>query len=219
MKNRKGFTLIELIVVMAIFSILMLALTKFSKPVCDLADEAIKFDAKGSVCNEMNWYVIHSIKYSDAVNCYSNYKNLPDTAIQDFATSNGITADKIKVIAIINDFSVVKNSVVTNITVPVYDGKMANNDCGRIFKTKQIDSSYIANYYMAMGKWFYGKDKYMFDVAFNNNIISIKVTDSGGLTRKLESSLLNYDASKFKYYSLSSGTSEYGKNTYIIYMA
>ena len=55
-KNFKAFTLIELIIVMVIFSMLMTAIMIMMKPATELANTAIYYDSKRTIANEINTY-------------------------------------------------------------------------------------------------------------------------------------------------------------------
>lgn len=222
-KKIKGFTLVELIIVMALTTIILCSIMAMSKPVNDLANIAITYDSERTVANEINNYVCQSIKYATYADIYIGYDNLPSIAISTFATSSGATNNQIKVIAIINDFNGVSISTILGDYAPnQYNGTTTNDDYGRIFMSKGIDSSYNVKYYTAMGKWYYGNNKYQFLFDYDkdasgdfNGVVNIETTTfkkgNPALTAKESSKFLNFDSSKFYI------NEDIESNTYIIY--
>lgn len=239
-KKIKGFTLVELIIAVAISSIILLAIMMMSKPVNDLATVAITYDTQRTIANEINNYVCQSVKYATAVDIYVGYDELPSNAISDFkvncnnATNNmGIDNSDIKVIAIINDFSGIKISTISGDSAPnKYNGVVTPTDYGRIFKSKEINEhTNEVTYYTAMGKWFYGNEKYQFEFGYGtegdtgdpndfNGVINIKTYtyekgNSEALSAKKTTRLLNFNSNVYSnVFSLHKNS---GANIYIVY--
>lgn len=70
-KNLKGFTLIELIIVMAIFGILMTAVMQVITPLNKLSKRASIQEANSAVVDNMKAYLEGTLRYSNVVEVYS----------------------------------------------------------------------------------------------------------------------------------------------------
>ena len=221
-KKLKGFTLVELIVVMAIFAIFMSAIAVMVKPITNVTFVAVDYDTQRTVANEINVYTCQSIKYATYARVYTDCKQLPNSAITDFQTMSGVVNNDIRVVAVINDFTGAINTTrAPGIEPNEYNGTATASDFGRVFCSEYHGvSDHIVTYYTSMGKWFYGRAKYQIDISFNAGIINI-TTDcfedgDKGLTVITTSKFLNYSPTKMPDPILGSG-GNVGKNTYIVY--
>ena len=68
--KRKGFTLVELIVVMAIFAILMAAVMQIITPLNRIAKRASLQEANASAVDNVKTYLENSIRYSDCIETF-----------------------------------------------------------------------------------------------------------------------------------------------------
>ncbi|MEG0614999.1 MAG: prepilin-type N-terminal cleavage/methylation domain-containing protein [Oscillospiraceae bacterium] len=167
-KNLKGFTLIELIIVMAIFTILLAMISTMFKPIDTLLKDAREFDANSTVAEGVNHYVGENLKFATNVLIFSNYGNIPTSFDDDadtstievetykaFMTGAGLNptdaADKKKVqtIALIN------NETGTTFAPDNWNG---DKYFGRVYRKRGCDGEY----YEALGKPYYGKYSYEF---------------------------------------------------------
>jgi len=223
-KSLKGFTLIELIIVMAIFSIIMSAIMTMTKPVTNLANVAIDYDTQRTVSNEINTYVCQNLKYATHAQVYTECKDLPSNSISAFKLSSGADCADIKVIAIINNFSGANITTIAVDSAPnTYNG-VAKDDYGRVFMSDSVSEPNNVTYYTAMGKWYYGNNKYQFDFTCDidaitgawEGITTIKTTtfENGNPAVKASNSskFLNYSSSV-----MSTTVDGNGVNTYIVY--
>lgn len=71
-KNLKGFTLLELILVMAIFGILMAAVMSIIKPLNKLSKRASIQEANASAVDNIKNYFESSLRYSDCIEVFPN---------------------------------------------------------------------------------------------------------------------------------------------------
>lgn len=75
MKQRvqKGFTLIELIIVMALFSLVMYGVLQFLQPVTQFFVRSSNFETTTSCIDNMKRAIEGNLKYADRVRAYANY--------------------------------------------------------------------------------------------------------------------------------------------------
>ena len=105
-KAHKGFTLIELIIVMAIFSILLMAVISIAQPVSKIFRHADSSEKAYSYSNNIQIYLQNQLEYADNVVIYTE-GNLPgetnelarrfvDTYYKDVVTKSktSLSADK-----------------------------------------------------------------------------------------------------------------------------
>lgn len=117
-KNTKGFTLVELIVVMAILTILMAAVFSLFKPINKVYIDASFLDKSATAVDGINNYICDNIKYSTEIWIINNAKTLKNvkcsesggasiSILQKFAETYNLDSDdgakKIEVIAIYNE--------------------------------------------------------------------------------------------------------------------
>lgn len=70
---QKGFTLIELIIVMALFSLVMYGVLQFLDPVTKFFVRSSNFETTTSCVDNMKRAIEGNLKYADRVRAYSNY--------------------------------------------------------------------------------------------------------------------------------------------------
>lgn len=91
----KGFTLIELIIVMAILSILTLAMAQMFKPIRETYVDATLIESRRSAQTGVEKYITESIRYATDLGIYTEVSDI-STAAWEFATAylneNGVTA-------------------------------------------------------------------------------------------------------------------------------
>lgn len=176
-KKFKGFTLVELIIVMALTTILMTMIMSFIKPISDLFKNVSDENLHRTVSDGINDYIIGTLRYAKSAQIYTNIDILPTRVKKDDGTwSSDIEeyslemaglgsgdGDKLQVMIIANgDVSMVNGS---GDTVPLYD-KWANGRrySGRIWRSKHGFN--VDKFYEAMGKPYYGKQNYY--ITFRN---------------------------------------------------
>ena len=70
-KNLKGLTLIELIIVMAIFGILMTAVMQVITPLNKLSKRASIQEANAAVVDNMKTYLEGTLRYADCIEVFN----------------------------------------------------------------------------------------------------------------------------------------------------
>ncbi|MDE7287901.1 MAG: type II secretion system GspH family protein [Oscillospiraceae bacterium] len=85
MKNKlKGFTLVELIVVMAIISILMLAIMKMFQPIRDTYVDTTQYEAQRTAQNGVIQYITESVRYATDMGIYNDSISTASSAVDEF---------------------------------------------------------------------------------------------------------------------------------------
>ncbi|MCM1022605.1 MAG: type II secretion system GspH family protein [Prevotella sp.] len=94
-KNLKGFTLIELIIVMAMIAVLMTAIMQLFKPIRSTYVDSTLYEAQRTAQNGIVKYIGESIRYSTDLGFYTS-ESSADNAIQKFTKAylkaNGVYA-------------------------------------------------------------------------------------------------------------------------------
>lgn len=90
-KNLKGFTLIELIIVMAIFGILMVAVMQVITPLNKLSKRASIQEANAAVVDNMKAYLEGTLRYADCVEVFNGGLTDNDGNLFSEMTSNEIS--------------------------------------------------------------------------------------------------------------------------------
>lgn len=84
-KKLKGFTLVELIIVMAIFSMIMFGALALIKPVSNQFQSTVRFENVRANLDNIRLYVEGKLRYADRVHVYTGYDALP-TDIRNLVT-------------------------------------------------------------------------------------------------------------------------------------
>lgn len=185
MKNKfKGFTLVELIVVMALISVIMLGVMQLFKPIRTVYVNAVQYETQRNAQNGVVKYITESVRFSADMGIYNNGISSASDAVNAFATAyctaNSIDASKVadvtnaikkhaEVIIIAND----SNNAHT------YHGKTY---WGRLIRRKNVGTAtsvpadpalqtaaYTDDWRIAMSEAYYGE---------NTFTINLSVTDA-----------------------------------------
>ena len=154
MKNKliKGFTLIELIIVMAIMSILMVGIMQMMKPIRSTYVDATYYEAQRNTQSGIVTYITESTRYATKMGIYNeqttSINNLSD-AITAFTNATGYNA------ATDGDLNVI---TIDNKTPYTYNGA---NSYGRILRSKTATGTTSR---LALGEAYYGKYTYSINV-------------------------------------------------------
>ena len=197
MKKFKGFTLVELIVVMAIMTILMAAIMQLMKPIRNTYVDSTYYENERNTQTGIAQYITESVRYATNLGIYTD-SYVPGGgaspssvsgvtgAIAQFKTETGITDEtKINVLTIDNN------------TKYKYNG---SDFYGRLVRTKPIASgSYTADAAtagtaqarLALGSAYYGNNTYSINLTATSEGINVKV--SSIMSDSLKSKTTNSD--------------------------
>lgn len=149
MKKIKGFTLIELIVVMAVMSILMVGIMQMMRPIRDTYVDSTYYEAQRNTQNGIATYIGESIRYATNIGVYTEGVSGGiaglSAALSDFAVTSEITdTSKYNIIEIDNKTAY----------------KFNNATCyGRVLRSKTVTSTSMTTR-LALGEAYYGKYTY-----------------------------------------------------------
>lgn len=159
MKRKKGFTLIELIIVMAILSILMLGIMQMMKPIRAVYVDSTYYEAQRNTQSGIVTYITESLRYATKAGIY----NEQDTSINNLSDAIAkFTADTGYVASDDGDLNVI---TIDNKTIYKYNN---SNSYGRILRSKSSDGTVSR---LALGEAYY--DKYTYSI----NVVPTGVTE------------------------------------------
>lgn len=142
----KGFTLIELIIVMAILSIIMLGIMQMMKPIRATYVDSTYYESQRTTQNGISKYIGESVRYATKLTAYKSSGSVNiSTAISRFKSDAGYDASTDGPISVI----VIDNS--TNYTFNNHEVH------GRVLRNKDGSESETR---MALGEAYYGKYNY-----------------------------------------------------------
>lgn len=155
MKKVKGFTLVELIVVVAIFGIIMAAALSILQPISDVFMSTAKYENARAYSDNERLFVENNLKYAT---------NL--TVVYDVAnTGADIPSDVIsKADDMVNDLSAFGVGTSQN---PLYVMKLANTNEGKVSIYKNSGSGF--SLYNKANDEIYKNYAYEFEMPFNDN--------------------------------------------------
>lgn len=157
-KFLKGFTLIELIVVMAILVILMAAIMQMFKPIRETYVDATLYENRRTAQNGIIQYISESVRYATDLGVYNDSDI--SSAVNKFATeyckkNSSVTEDDVK--------KAVEVIIIDNTKDKyIFDG---HNHTGRVLRRSNIGSSTLSETLgsgcrLALGAAYYGDNDY-----------------------------------------------------------
>lgn len=152
-KTLKGFTLIELIVVMALMTILMGAILALVTPVGTLFKDSSEYTQERAVTQGLIDYVNDTTRYSKDLIIFKDWPSVPEITI-----GNGLTG------------------YTAYITADTSTPAATNENTGRLFKTIGLNAT--PQTYLVMGEAYYGNYSYEFDydkLATNGDYLVSKI--------------------------------------------
>ena len=155
-KNLKGFTLVELIIVMALMSILMLMVGLIMKPISQVFADTTAYTEDRYVMDGMAQYIDESLKYADKVWIHYDYDSqaVDGTWVEtNLANYMGVAKEDIQVIAIINN-----NMGSAGFDAADFTNNSGNTQMGRIYKSAYVNGA--RKVWLVGGEAFYGGGSY-----------------------------------------------------------
>ena len=163
----KGFTLIELIIVMVILTILIAAIIQMFKPIRATYVDSTLYEARRTTQNGIIQYIGESIRYATDLGIYQE-DNIDD-AVEEFAKNycrKNPKADK---------DDVIKNAevIIIDNTATVSGGEITSspykfNDkfyMGRVLRRKNVGTSNLSESRLALGEAYYGTSNYAIKIS------------------------------------------------------
>ena len=183
MRKFKAFTLIELIVVMAILSILMLGIMNLMKPIRACFLDSTLYESQRNAQNGIVRYLTESTRYATNLGIYntavSGSPNTLANAVIAFKAKSGVTDDtKINIITIDNKSNFMFNN-------KDYKGRLLRSRVASTPLNIATNTNYDDNYCtinglnkcrVALGTSYYGGYTYSINVVPNSNGLDISVS-------------------------------------------
>lgn len=198
-KNLKGFTLVELIIVMALMSILMLMVGLIMKPISQVFADTTAYTEDRYVMDGMAQYIDESLKYADKVWIHYDYDSqvVDGAFLENYMTKDdylNIPIEKLQIIAIINDNS--SGAFDTD----DFMNNSGEQQMGRIYKSAYVNGA--RKVWLVGGEAFYGDGSYFINLEGEDS-------DSNG----------HYEPGDLKYTIYSLDPQQYKKSQYVTNLA
>lgn len=187
-KSFRAFTLIELIIAMALMGMILACAMRFFVPVNDMHKDLSSKERIMAITNGVSRYVGESVRYSKYVMIYVGY-NSPPSNLDVLTDFRGLDPEKLLESKIDNDTlsAKIKGLYLNNSTPVTYSGKAYK---GRVYKLKSLKDGTPK---MALTPSYYGRNSLFF---------SIPIGDDGkpqitAATMEFNIQLLNQDNSAY----------------------
>ncbi len=214
MKKIKGFTLVELIIVMAIFAILMAAIMQMFKPIRDTYVDSTLYETQRTAQNGVIQYITESVRFATDMGIYNSGVSTADDAVKKF-TEAYLEAYKVTDPAKITDVTNILKGQAEIIVIDNTNTTYGQSSTlyGRLVRRKLVKKASggyedtITDDYknkpdyarLALGDAYYGDNVYSIGLDVTdkaNGVLKVTVastTNYGG--RSLDKSQLNADGS------------------------
>lgn len=207
MKSKlKGFTLVELVVVMAIMGILMVGIMQMFKPIRTIYVDSTQYEAQRTAQNGVVQYITESVRYATDMGIYTD--NSPSSAVDDFAAQycTDYAIDSAKVSDVTSEIQkyaevIIIDNKTTHYSkdytgrlirrkVDMASGDAINSDPSiTTGEAKVIDATSTDEWRTALGEAYYGENTYSINISFKDSNSDNKVDD--GMFKVLISSTRN----------------------------
>lgn len=182
-KKFKAFTLVELIVAIAVFGILMAGVVKMIQPLSDTTTNAAVLNNQRTVENAIVTYIGENLRYASnlaiieggtAEEAVKTFISLGPADSKGMAIDYSVQAnkDKIKVIAFdkINTYPYRNNQFYGRV-ISTTEGKSGNLD----FSYSNLKSDGSSNQYLVFGDEYYAQGDYTLDARICNNALCLSI--------------------------------------------
>lgn len=172
----KGFTLIELVIVMAILVILMSAIMNMFKPLRETYVDSTLYESQRTAQNGIITYVTESVRYATDMGVYNDSVSNASAAVNAFAaaycTKYGIT-DTADISAVTSEIQKNAEIIIIDNTDTTYNNKTCY---GRVVRRKVDGTATISDDYktnptrarLALGAPYYGGNSYSINIDATN---------------------------------------------------
>lgn len=212
MKNKfKGFTLVELIVVMAIMSIIMAGVMQLFTPMRTIFVDTTQYEAQRSAQNGVVKYITESVRFSADLGIYNNTITSAADAVDAFATqyctSYGVDSAK---------ETAVKDAIKKHAEVIIIANDSGNSHryasktyTGRLIRRKGVgtatsvpadpalnSSAYTDDWRIAMGEAYYGANTFSIALSATgtDGMLNIAVSSSRNSKRDISNAATDTSA-------------------------
>jgi prepilin-type N-terminal cleavage/methylation domain-containing protein len=192
-KSLKGFTLVELVIVMAIMTILLAGILQLFAPVRAAYTETAALESKRANCNSITKYMTESLRYAQYIGVYnsgsaSGEMNATDAAGAQKAAQALLDAIK-TANATMSDADI--DAIAENIQVIVVDYKdrefMGQKYSGRLWRYKTGEDytpssntfTTPTNFHMSFGSAYYGANSFGIKVTYDGTLLSVDAATQG----------------------------------------
>lgn len=157
MKKIKGFTLIELIIVMAIISILMVGIMQMMKPIRSTFIDSTYYEMQRNTQNGMITYLTETLRYADNLGIYTsgNVSNAITKFKSDVMKDASFDNKKVHVITIDNKMNYTYNNVNT-----LRGRIVVNKPTATGYNAMWADNPATASARVALSEAYYGASSY-----------------------------------------------------------
>ncbi len=200
MKKLKGFTLLELIIVMALLTIIVAGCMAIMEPIRRVYVDSTFYEAQRTTHNGMTKYITENVRYATNVGIYNSAANDLDTAVADFETKIGVIGLKTGTAeqqTKYKDYRQTLNVItIDNSTAYNYAGK---DYYGRILRQKDINELSNGSTRLALGESYYGNYTYSIDLV-DTSASKLNVMVSSILPDPLNSTTFDTDEIEAQYH-------------------
>ncbi|MDR0943196.1 MAG: prepilin-type N-terminal cleavage/methylation domain-containing protein [Ruminococcus sp.] len=183
-KILKAFTLIELVIVMAIMTILLAGILQLFAPVRVAYAETAALESKRANCNSITKYMTESLRYAQFIGVYQAGVTGADTETKAADAANklfgSITANAATLKLSAADLTAIESKIQVIVidysesTETTYQGQEYS---GRLFRYKNTSP---ANFHMSFGKAYYGNNDFGINVKLiSNSELSVVASTQG----------------------------------------
>lgn len=193
MKSKlKGFTLVELIIVMALMSILMVAIMNMFRPIREIYVDSTQYETQRTSQNGIVQYITESVRYSTDLGIYNNTITSASGAVDGFITAycknNNITDASGNVISPYDsaELTNIKNEIKKYAEIIIIDNSTlhtygSNDYTGRLIRRKfpatpsatvpgdaALTSVPTDNWRIALSEAYYGSNTFAINISITD---------------------------------------------------
>ncbi len=210
-KKLKAFTLVEMIVVIAILGIIMSAIVKMFEPIGNVYTNSSVLSAQRAAEQGIASYIIENTRYAQSIGVYQKQSSADDAMNKFLANNptdlqgNPLTKNDLEVICIINNHGYTLN----NGSSLTYTGRLVRKISGQpsCGESQPFNYDGSGSSYMAMGEAYYGSADYY---------IRIENFTSSGFDVVVDSDYYYSSATKAKKFERADNDSNYTKASVVL---